>query len=193
MSNSAIPEVVNPSCTPPYQVAKTFVPSKGPYHESKNIISLWLELFYDILNDEHLTQKLRNTIIISMGVEGNVEGSIVVNLTEKDEGWIQRRKKRSGCEFILNSHIDGYEINDSMLYLDSDINILPKKMWEAMRKLRLVYSPFQLGMANQYCIYPVRRLENVEVNLVGFKIVTKFKVIEIMREKDPYPSLLGID
>jgi hypothetical protein len=39
----------------------------------------------------------------------------------------------------------------------------------------------------------VGRLQNVEVDLVGVKIVANFQVIEIMGEKDPYPAMLGID
>jgi hypothetical protein len=80
-----------------------------------------------------------------------------------------------------------------MLDLGSDVNILPKKTWEAMGKPKLVYSPIQLWMANQYCIYPVGRLQNVEVDLDGVKTMVDFEVIEIMGEKDPYPTLLGID
>jgi hypothetical protein len=48
-------------------------------------------------------------------------------------------------------------------------------------------------MENQYCIFPIRRLENVEFNVVGIKTVAEFEVIEIMGDKDPYPVLLGID
>jgi hypothetical protein len=47
-------------------------------------------------------------------------------------------------------------------------------------------------MVNQYCIFPIRRLQNVEVELVGVKTIVDFEVIEIMGEKDPYPALLGI-
>jgi hypothetical protein len=38
-----------------------------------------------------------------------------------------------------------------------------------MGKPKLVYSPIQLCMANQYCIYPIGRLQNVEVDLAGVK------------------------
>ena len=48
-------------------------------------------------------------------------------------------------------------------------------------------------MANQYCIFPIERLESVEIDVVGVKNITDFEVIEIMGDKDPYPSLLGID
>jgi hypothetical protein len=73
-----------------------------------------------------------------------------------------------------------------MIALGSNVNILPNKMWEAMGKPMLVYSPIQMCMENQYCIYPVGRLENVEVDLVGVNIVADFEVIEIMGDKDPY-------
>jgi hypothetical protein len=48
-------------------------------------------------------------------------------------------------------------------------------------------------MENQYCIFPIGRLESVEIDVVGVNIVAKFEVIEIMGDKEPYPALLGID
>jgi hypothetical protein len=48
-------------------------------------------------------------------------------------------------------------------------------------------------MANQYCIFPIGKMENVEIDFVGLKIVADFEVIEIMGDIDPYPTLLGID
>jgi len=35
-----------------------------------------------------------------------------------------------------------------MLDLGSDVNILPRKMWEALGKPKLVFSPNQLRMEN---------------------------------------------
>jgi hypothetical protein len=35
------------------------------------------------------------------------------------------------------------------------------------------------------------RMQNVEVDSDDIKTIAKFKVIEIMGEKDPYPTLLG--
>jgi hypothetical protein len=80
-----------------------------------------------------------------------------------------------------------------MLDLGSNVNILPKKTWEALGKLQLTYSPIQLRMANQYCIFPIGRLENVEIDVVGVKTIDDFEVIKIMVDKDPYLALLGID
>ena len=55
------------------------------------------------------------------------------------------------------------------------------------------YSLIQLRMANPYCILPIGRLENVEVDVVGVKTHTEFDIIDIMGDKDPYLALLGID
>jgi hypothetical protein len=80
-----------------------------------------------------------------------------------------------------------------MLDLGSNFNILPNNTWKALGKAKLVYSPIQLWMDNQYCIFPIGRLENVEVDVVGVKTMPYFEVIEIVGEKDPYPALLEID
>ena len=48
-------------------------------------------------------------------------------------------------------------------------------------------------MENQYCNFPIGRLEDVEVDVARVKTYTKFEVIDIMGDKDPYPALLGID
>jgi hypothetical protein len=48
-------------------------------------------------------------------------------------------------------------------------------------------------MANQYCIFPIRRLKIVEIYVAGVNTVSDFEVIEIMGDKDPYPTLLGVD
>jgi hypothetical protein len=68
-----------------------------------------------------------------------------------------------------------------------------KKSWELMGKPSLVWSPIQLQLENQYRIYPIGRLEQVEVNIEGVKMKDDFEVIEIMDDSDPYPALLGID
>lgn len=74
-----------------------------------------------------------------------------------------------------------------MLDLGLNVNILPRKTWEAMGKPQLKYSPIQLRMENQYCILPIGRLENVEVDVARVKMHTEFEVINIMGDKDPYP------
>jgi hypothetical protein len=53
--------------------------------------------------------------------------------------------------------------------------------------------PHSTSVENQYRIYPIGQLEQVEVNIEGVKTKEYFEVIEIMDDSDPYPSLLGID
>ena len=48
-------------------------------------------------------------------------------------------------------------------------------------------------MENQYCIFLVGRLKNVEVYLAGVKTIFDFEVIEIVYDNNPYPVLLRID
>jgi hypothetical protein len=62
-----------------------------------------------------------------------------------------------------------------------------------MGDTNLIYSPIQLWMANQYYIYLVGRMKFFEVDLDGVKTIVDFGIIEIMGEKDPYPTLLDID
>jgi hypothetical protein len=93
----------------------------------------------------------------------------------------------------LEAQLDDFEIRDVMLELGSNVNILPIKTLEALGKPQLVYFPIQLRMENQYYIFPVQRLENVDVDVVRVKMTSDFKVIEIMGDKDPYSALLGID
>jgi hypothetical protein len=80
-----------------------------------------------------------------------------------------------------------------MLDLGLNVKILPKNTWEYLGKPQLVYSAIQLRMENLYCIFPIGRMENVEIDVVGVMTKTNFEVIEIMGYKDPYSSLLSVD
>jgi hypothetical protein len=89
--------------------------------------------------------------------------------------------------------LGSYEMDGVMLELGFDVNNLLKKSWELMGKTNLVWSPIQLKIANQYRIYPIGRLDQVEGNIEGVKTKVDFEVIEIMDDSDPYLTLLGID
>jgi hypothetical protein len=47
-------------------------------------------------------------------------------------------------------------------------------------------------MENQYYIFPIIRLENVEIDVTGVKTTTNLEVIEIMGDTNPYPTLIEI-
>jgi hypothetical protein len=55
----------------------------------------------------------------------------------------------------MTTELGGYDMDGVMLDLGSDVNILPKKSWEVMGKPKLVWSPIQLRLSNQYKIYPI--------------------------------------
>ena len=93
----------------------------------------------------------------------------------------------------LTVHIGDYEMDQVIFYLSLDANILPKQTWEHIGKPPLQWSPIQLRMANQQKILPMGRLQGITVDLDGASTRTNFEVIEIVDEKNPYPTLLGID
>jgi hypothetical protein len=157
-----------------------------------NVVDLLFQLFSNILGNDQLTKKLCNVLYLVLGNEEPKKVGIRNNLLEKSTQRVQTRKVRIGREFKLVAHLNEFDIKDVMLDIGSDVNILPKNTWEALGKPHLTYSPIHLRMANQYFIFPIGRLESVEIDVVGVKTIADFEVIEIMGDKDPYISLLGI-
>jgi len=68
----------------------------GSLGKSHKVVDLWFQLFSDILDDEQLTEKLQNTIEVTLGFEGNPEEFIASNFLERKESRVQRIKKRNG-------------------------------------------------------------------------------------------------
>ena len=62
--------------------------------KSLNDIGLWIQLFYNILDDEYLIEKLWNKIKVAMGAEGNPYEFIVSNHPERKESRVYRRRRR---------------------------------------------------------------------------------------------------
>jgi hypothetical protein len=104
-----------------------------------------------------------------------------------------RKQKHTRREFKMTVEFGSYELDGVMMDLGSDVNIFLKKYWELMGNPNLVWSPIQLKLTNQYKIYLIGRLEQVEVNIEGVKTKKYFEVIEIMDHPYPYPALLVID
>lgn len=70
--------------------------------------------------------------------------------------------------------IGGYELWEVMLDLGENVNILLNQSWEFMGRPYLVSSPIQLQLVNQLHIFPIGRLEHMEVYLDGVKTYTDF-------------------
>jgi hypothetical protein len=82
---------------------------------------------------------------------------------------------------------------DIILDLGSEVNVLPKKIWQCMGEATLGYSPVQLKLANQHKVLPIGRLKGVTIDLDGVRTKVDFKVIEIVDGTTPYPTFLYLD
>jgi hypothetical protein len=103
------------------------------------------------------------------------------------------KKRRTNKELHLNAQIGEYDIDYVVLDLRSEVNFTTKQSWELMGKPKLIYSPIRLRMANQQAVSPFGRLEHVPIDIYGFITFVDLKVIEIVDDSCPYPTLLGID
>ena len=84
-------------------------------------------------------------------------------------------------------------MTDVILDLGSEVNVLTKQTWEKMGKPTLEWSPIQLRLANQQNIVPLGRFPSVPVDIDGVSTLVDFEVIEIFDDRNPYPTLLGIE
>jgi hypothetical protein len=102
-------------------------------------------------------------------------------------------RRRTSREFRLNSNIGDFNMGDIILYLGSEVNVLPKATWKCMGEPTLGYSTVQLKLANQHKVLPIGRLKGVTVDLDGVHTKANFEVIEIVDDTTPYLTLLGLD
>jgi hypothetical protein len=104
-----------------------------------------------------------------------------------------RRKRRTSKELRLNENIRDFNMGDIILDLGSEVNVLPKKTWEAMGEPQLVYSPIQLKLGNLHKVVPLVRLKGIPLDLDGIHTMVDFEFIDIVDNTTPYPTLLGLD
>ena len=78
-----------------------------------------------------------------------------------------KKKKRTSKEFKLFAQIRENEMSQVILELGSNVNTLPKSSWEQMGIPKMVWSPIQLLLVNEFKIYPIGRLKNALVDLDG--------------------------
>jgi hypothetical protein len=119
-----------------------------------------------------------------MGEQG-MKKTMSTPLQERDMYQVIKHKCTER-EFKMMTELGSYEMDGFMLDLGSYMNILPNKSWELMGKPSLVWSPIQLWLENQYMIYPIGRLDKVEVNIKGVEMKVDFEVVDIMDNFDPY-------
>jgi hypothetical protein len=93
----------------------------------------------------------------------------------------------------LNAQIREYDIDYVVLDLGPEVNVMTKKTWALMEKMKLIYSPIRIRMDNQQVVSPFGILEHVLVDIDGVRTFAYFEVIEIINDNFLYPALLGID
>jgi hypothetical protein len=155
--------------------------------EGKEVSKL-IEFLYTclkLIQDENVVQELHN--LIRQYELGKVDP--LLNRAIHQIG----KKRRTNKELHLNAQIGEYDINYVVLDLGSEVNVMMKKTWALMGKLKLIYSPIRLRMANQQAVSPFGRLEHFPVEIDGVRTFADFEVIEIVDDSCPYLALLEID
>ena len=74
----------------------------------------------------------------------------------------------------MNENIGDFNMGDIILDLVSEVNVLPKKTWEAMGEPTLGYSPIHLKLEYQYRVVPIGRLKGILVDLYGMCTMVYF-------------------
>jgi hypothetical protein len=107
--------------------------SKGQPLEKVTTIKTFLQSCVKLVNDPSFVKVLKNMLeICSTEVEGKLEQKIVNHL---------HTRRRTNREFRLNANIGDFNMGDVILYLVSEVNVLPKKTWKCMREPTLGYLP----------------------------------------------------
>ena len=92
----------------------------------------------------------------------------------------------------MTMQIGDYDMDYIILNLGSDVNILIRKTWESMNRLRLKWSTIQLRLENHSKVLTIGRLSQVPMEVEGLRTYVAFEVIDIIDDTNPYHALLGI-
>jgi hypothetical protein len=87
MLSPSIPEVAETSFKlNPHQprITKESSTQMKCLSKSQKVVNHWFQLFYEILDDEKLTDKFWSTIKLALGAEGNPKEFIVANIPKRN-------------------------------------------------------------------------------------------------------------
>ena len=120
---------------------QVFDPSASPT-KGKEVSKLmeFLHTYVKLIQDKGVLQELQD--LIKQYELGKIHP--LLNRAVHQIG----KRRRTNKELDLNSQIGEYEIDYVVLDLGSEVNVMMKKTWALMGKLKLVYSPIRLRMAN---------------------------------------------
>jgi hypothetical protein len=131
----------------------------------------FLESCFKLFNEKNVMDLFKN-MLEKYSIEEGI-GTKPKKINQVD------RKKITRREFRLNENIGDFNMGNVILDLGSDVNIFPKKTWEAMGEPTLGYSNIQLKLANQQRVIPIGRLKNTTVDLDGVRTTTDFEVMDL--------------
>jgi hypothetical protein len=92
MSKPTIPTVLEPSVELRPRVAENLLAPKDLPSKSQNTISLWFQIFCNILDDKKITKKLQKMLKGTLEAEEIPKESIFDNIPERHIGRVHRRK-----------------------------------------------------------------------------------------------------
>ena len=75
--------------------------------------------------------------------------------------------------------ISDYEVPDAIFDLESQVNILPKVMRQAIGAPRLVPTSNYLKLVDQKLVEPIRLLQGATVDLQGVQVKSNFEVLDL--------------
>jgi hypothetical protein len=119
--------------------------SLGEGKEVSNLME-FLHTCIKLIQDESVVQELQN--LIRQYELGKIDP--LLNRAVHQIG----KKRRTNKELHLNAQIGEYEIDYVVLDLGSEVNVMMKQTWAQMGKMKLIYSPIKLRMANQQVVNP---------------------------------------
>jgi hypothetical protein len=102
-------------------------------------------------------------------------------------------RKRTNEGFIFSAQSGDYNLDNVIFDLGSDVNVLPRKTWELMGKSKLVWRLVLLRLMNQHKIILIIHLTRVPMNIDGVSSVVESKVINILDDSKPYPTLIRLE
>ena len=107
-----------------------------------SMVTTFLETCMMLMRDSKPVKGLHELINRCFGKENTTNGPHVVRE-------IGRHKTRTGREMRITAQIGEYEMDKFILDFGSKANVVKKKTWELMGKMKLQWSPIQLRMENQ--------------------------------------------
>jgi len=178
MYDGAVTSTMQPTQMNNYDIVPVATEGMDP-----DIFKYFLQTCMKLLRNQNIVDGLQELIDSYASKEVPQNEIHVVNNLDK-------HKKGTRKEMRLTTQIGEYDMGQVILDIGSDANVLLKKTWELMGKLKLQWSTIQLKMMNQQKIVPLGILSSITIDIDGVCTTIDFGVIEILDDSNPYPAFV---